>query len=63
MNFILIIIMLLVLAVLLIGIIGFAVSPEFNAKHGNKLMRLRVTFQALAVIVIIVLGLIASSGE
>lgn len=34
--------------VLLTGVIGMAAGGEFNRKHGNKLMRLRVLFQALA---------------
>ena len=59
MNFILFVLMFLVLGVLVIGIVGFAASPSFSAKHSNKLMRLRVTFQALAVIAIIIIGLTA----
>lgn len=44
-----IICMLLVLASLVVGITGMAKGGEFNDKWGNKLMRSRVFFQALAV--------------
>ena len=45
--------LLFVLIVLLVGIIGFAADTEFNRKYANKLMRLRVLSQAVAVILII----------
>ena len=38
--------------VLIIGIGGFARGGEFNKKHGNKLMRLRILFQAVAIVLI-----------
>lgn len=39
----------LVVIVLVIGLAGFAAGGEFNRKYGNKLMRLRILFQAIAV--------------
>ncbi len=44
----------IVLAILAIGIGGFAKGGEFNRKYANKLMRLRIIAQALAVLVIVV---------
>ena len=38
--------------VLIIGIGGFARGGEFNRKHGNRLMRLRILFQAVAIVLI-----------
>ena len=38
--------------VLIIGIAGFARGGEFNRKHGNTLMRLRILFQAVAILLI-----------
>lgn len=38
--------------VLIIGIAGFARGGEFNRKHGNKLMRLRILLQAVAIVLI-----------
>lgn len=43
-----IIAMLLTLAVLATGIIGFIKGGEFNEKYGNKLMRMRVIMQGIA---------------
>lgn len=38
-----------ILVVLLTGVVGMAAGGEFNRKYGNKLMRLRVLLQVLAV--------------
>lgn len=38
-----------VLAVLAVGIGGFARGGEFNRKHGNRMMRWRLILQAIAV--------------
>ena len=48
------------LAVLVVGLVGFFVGGEFNAKYGNKLMRARVALQAVAVVLLLVV--LASSG-
>jgi len=40
---------LVVLAILLFGIGGFATGSRFNRKNANKIMRLRIMAQALAV--------------
>ena len=42
-----------VLAILAVGIGGFARGGEFNKKYANKLMRLRIAAQALAVALIL----------
>ncbi len=42
-----------VVVVLMIGIGGFAKGGEFNRKYGNKLMRLRIAAQAVAVLLIL----------
>ena len=39
-----------VLATLGAGLIGMARNDGFNARYGNRLMRLRVTLQAVAVV-------------
>ena len=43
----------LVLAILLVGIGGFARGGEFNRKHANRIMRYRIAAQALAVALIL----------
>lgn len=42
-----------VVVVLMLGIGGFAKGGAFNAKYGNKMMRLRILFQAIAVVLIL----------
>ncbi|MCT4334682.1 twin transmembrane helix small protein [Paracoccus sp. YLB-12] len=44
---------LVVLAILVTGIGGFARGGEFNRKHGNRLMRWRIIAQAVAVALIL----------
>lgn len=46
---------LLVGAILLVGIGGFARGGEWNKRNANKIMRLRIAAQAVAVLVILVL--------
>jgi len=51
-----------VVIVLLTGVVGMARGGDFNAKYGNKLMRLRVILQGLAVVLFILLVVTASQG-
>ena len=52
--FILIIIsMAVVLIILMVGIGGFGKGGEFNRKYANKIMRLRILAQFLAVAIIL----------
>lgn len=39
-------------AVLATGLVGFLQGGDFNEKYGNKLMRARVGFQLLAVLIL-----------
>lgn len=48
---VLIVCMLVALLVVLIGVIAMAKNGNFNKKYSNKLMRMRVLFQGVAVIV------------
>jgi NADH:ubiquinone oxidoreductase subunit 6 (subunit J) len=43
------------LVVVVIGVIAMASNGTLNKKHGNKLMRLRVLFQAVAVIIFVII--------
>ncbi|HBS49607.1 MAG TPA: twin transmembrane helix small protein [Rhodobacteraceae bacterium] len=49
-------------AALVIGIGGFGAGGKFNTKHGNRMMRLRILFQAIAVILILLLVYLNSGG-
>ena len=42
-----------VLAVLVIGVAGFAKGGDFNRKYANKIMRLRLLMQLIAVVIIV----------
>ena len=42
-----------VLAVLMVGVGGFARGGDFNRKYANKIMRLRLLAQFVAVILIV----------
>jgi len=44
----------IVLIILMVGIGGFSRGGKFNKKYSNKLMRLRILFQAIAVIIILI---------
>jgi hypothetical protein len=44
-----------VFAVLVTGVVGFIAGGEFNRKYANKLMRLRVATQAVAVALVVAL--------
>ena len=49
--FVLIVSMILALLMVVIGVIAMAKNGNFNKKHSNKLMRMRVLFQGIAVLV------------
>lgn len=44
---------LIVMVILMIGLGGFMTGGEFNRKYANKLMRLRIIGQAVAVLLIL----------
>ena len=43
------------LGAVIIGVIAMAVNGKLNKNHSNKLMRLRVLFQAIAVLIFVVI--------
>jgi hypothetical protein len=51
--FLVIVACLAVLIVLMVGVGGFSQGGEFNKKYANKIMRLRIILQALAIILIL----------
>ena len=53
---------LLVLAILMVGIGGFARGGEFNRRHANRLMRWRIIAQAVAVALILVFVALRRTG-
>ena len=55
MQIILVLFMAVTLAVVVVGVIAMAVNGKLNKNHSNKLMRLRVLFQAIAIFVFVVI--------
>lgn len=53
---------LVVLAILLTGIGGFAKGGDFNRKHANRIMRYRIYAQAFAVVVILIFVFVRRGG-
>ena len=53
---------LLVLIVLMLGIGSFAKGGQFGKKYSNKLMRMRIILQAIAVVLIIAFVFIDKKG-
>ncbi|MDB6181947.1 twin transmembrane helix small protein [Paracoccus fistulariae] len=55
MYYLIILAMLVVFAILLTGIGGFAKGGEFNRRNANKIMRWRIIAQAVAIALIMTL--------
>ena len=55
MQFILVLFMLATFAVVIVGVIAMAINGKLNKNHSNKLMRLRVLFQAVAILVFVII--------
>lgn len=53
---------LVVLVILMIGLGAFTKGGEFNRKYSNKLMRLRIIAQAIAVGLILLYAVIRGKG-
>ena len=51
--------MLATVAVLAVGVISFGVHGDFYMRNANKLMRLRVIFQGIAVAIFALIGYLA----
>ena len=49
--------------ILMIGIGGFGRGGEFNRKYSNKLMRMRILAQFIAVVMILLFVWIVRGGE
>ena len=55
MQTILVVFMVATLAVVVIGVITMAVNGKLNKNHSNKLMRIRVLFQAVAILIFVII--------
>ncbi len=55
MQIILVLFMAATLGIVVIGVIAMAINGKLNKNHSNKLMRLRVLFQAIAIFVFVII--------
>tara|TARA_B100000941_G_scaffold76273_1_gene51987 strand:+ start:646 stop:885 length:240 start_codon:yes stop_codon:yes gene_type:complete len=55
MEIILVLFMAATLVIVVIGVVAMAINGKLNKNHSNKLMRLRVLFQAIAILVFVIL--------
>ena len=52
-----------VVIVLGTGLVGFIIGGEFNRKYANKLMRLRVATQAIAILILLLLLVLRGTDQ
>jgi hypothetical protein len=50
------------LGVLIVGIVGMAKGGEFNKRYSNKLMRLRILTQGVAIVLFIILMVVSGKS-
>ena len=60
MSIVIFIFMICAAVVVTIGVIAMAVNGKFNKENSNKLMRLRILFQSIALTIVVLLVLLAS---
>ena len=60
MSIVIFIFMICAAVVVTVGVIAMAVNGKFNKDNSNKLMRLRILFQSLALTVVVLLVLLAT---
>ena len=48
--------------VLVVGVVAMFRGGDFNRRHGNRLMRMRVLFQGIAVGVLVLLFILSQLG-
>ena len=60
MSIVIFIFMICAAIVVTIGVVAMAVNGKFNKENSNKLMRLRILFQSLALTIVVFLVLLAA---
>ena len=60
--YLIVVAILAVVVVLMIGLGSFTKGGEFNRKYANKLMRLRIIGQAIAIVLILIFVLVRRGG-
>ena len=60
MSTVILIFMIAAAVVLVVGVIAMAVNGKFNKQNSNKLMRMRLYFQASALVVVVLLVMLTT---
>ena len=60
MSIVILIFMIAAAVVLIVGVIAMAVNGKFNKQNSNKLMRMRLYFQASALVVVVLLVMLTT---
>ncbi len=60
--YVIVVAILAVLIILMVGLGSFTKGGEFNRKYGNKLMRMRIVGQAVAIILILIFFAMRQTG-
>ena len=59
MSIVILVFMICAAIVVTVGVIAMAVNGKFNKENSNKLMRVRILFQSLALTIVVLLVLLA----
>ena len=60
MSIVILVFMICAAIVVTVGVIAMAVNGKFNKENSNKLMRLRILFQSIALTVVVLLVLLST---
>ena len=60
MSVVILVFMICAAIVVTVGVISMAINGKFNKENSNKLMRLRVIFQSIALTIVVLLVLLST---
>ena len=60
MSIVILVFMICAAIVVTVGVIAIAVNGKFNKENSNKLMRLRILFQSIALTIVVLLVLLST---
>ena len=60
MSIVILVFMICAAIVVTVGVIAMAVNGKFNRENSNKLMRLRILFQSIALTIVVLLVLLST---
>ena len=60
MSVVILVFMICAAIVVTVGVISMAVNGKFNKENSNKLMRLRILFQSIALTIVVLLVLLST---